>query len=143
MEHFTSILVVTASLSLLAATTESQMFYVTPISPRNSNCHQPCNLLDYYAMNPSLLSNKENVSLIFYDGLHILNHTLEISRTIHVQLTALHFGAKVIVQCNEDIWLSSSIAYLKIVNLSIYGNTEFRNGRIWPEKTMIHTGNSA
>ena len=142
MEHFTSILVVTASLSLLAATTESQMLYVTPISPSNSNCHQPCNLLDYYAMNPSLLSNKENVSLIFHDGLHMLNHTLEISRTIHVQLTVLHPSSKVIVQCNEDIWLSS-IAYLKIVNLSIHGNTEFRNGRIWPEKTMIHTGNSA
>ena len=78
-------------------------------------------------MNPSLLSNTENVSLIFYDGLHILNHTLEISRTIHVQLTALHPSSKVIVQYNEDIGLSS-IAYLKIVNLSIHGNTEFRNG---------------
>ena len=143
MEHFTLMLVITASLSLFALTIESGLiFYITPNSLPNSNCHQPCNLLDYYTTNPSLLSNKENVSLVFYDGLHTLNHTLEISRTEHVQLTALYQGSEVIVQCNEDIWLSS-IAYLKIVNLSVRGNVKVRNGQIWPQSAIIHTGYSA
>lgn len=142
MEHFISVLVIVASLSFLIPTSESLMFHITSISSPNFSCPQPCHLLDYYAMNPSLLSNKENVSLIFYDGSHTLNHTLEISGTKHVQLTAVHHSSIVTVQCIEDIWLSS-IAYLELVNLKIHGNVKLRNGRIWPKSSMIHTGYSA
>ncbi len=61
-------------LSILSLQCQAQEYYVTPTPPPNLDCppEKPCHTLSYYASNASLLSNKENVSLVFLDG----NHTL-------------------------------------------------------------------
>ena len=56
-------------------------YYVTPILPSNADCPQPCYTLDYYALDTSLLSNRDNVSLLFLEGKHVLNRTLKVSDT--------------------------------------------------------------
>ncbi len=50
----------------------AQEYFVTPTPPPNPNCpsDKPCQTLDYYATNTTLLSNKNNVSLIFLEGNH-------------------------------------------------------------------------
>ena len=62
---------------------EAQEYYVTPTPPPNPDCplDQPCHTLSYYASNASsLFNNKDNVSLLFLDGVHSLNTSLVISR---------------------------------------------------------------
>ena len=90
-------------------------------------------------MNPSLLSNKRSVSLIFYDGVHSLNHSLEISRTNYIQLSTVWHNSTVTMQCNEDIWLNT-IEQFKMVNLTIRGGVELKKGLIWPKSFLTHTG---
>ncbi len=56
---------------------EAQEYYVTPTPPPNPNCplDQPCHTLSYYASNASsLFNNRENVSLLFLDGIHELKY---------------------------------------------------------------------
>ena len=70
-----------ASFSLSPALHGSEEYYVIPSSPHNTSCPQPCYTLDHYAWNPSLLSNKKNVSLLFLQGRHVLNRLLMVSDT--------------------------------------------------------------
>ncbi len=56
---------------------EAQEYYVTPTPPPNPDCplDQPCHTLSYYASNVlSLFNNRENVSLLFLDGIHELKY---------------------------------------------------------------------
>ena len=119
MEHFTSLLVITASLSLHFPTSESLTFYITPSHHPSAIALslQPSGLLCY----ESITAVKQGCEFNFYDGLHTLNHTLEFSRTKYVQLTALHHSSKVTIHCNKDILWLSSITYLRIVNLTVQG----------------------
>ena len=62
---------------------EAQKYYVTPTPPPNPDCplDQPCHTLSYYASNASSLFNdRENVSLLFLDGVH--NNIMDISLVI-------------------------------------------------------------
>ena len=62
---------------------EAQEYYVTPTPPPNLDCplDQPCHTLSYYDSNTSsLFNNKDNVSLLFLDGVHSLSTYLVISR---------------------------------------------------------------
>ncbi len=62
---------------------EAQKYYVTPTPPPNPDCplDQPCHTLSYYASNASSLFNdRENVSLLFLDGVHNLDISLVISQ---------------------------------------------------------------
>ena len=62
---------------------EAQEYYVTPTPPPNPDCplDQPCHILSYYASNASSLFNdRENVSLLFLDGVH--NNIMDISLVI-------------------------------------------------------------
>ena len=62
---------------------EAQEYYVTPTPPPNPDCplDQPCHTLSYYASNASsLFNNKENLSLLFMDGVHNLDISLVISQ---------------------------------------------------------------
>ena len=54
---------------------EAQEYYVTPTPPPNPDCplDQPCHTLSYYDSNASLFNNKENLSLLFLDGVHNLD----------------------------------------------------------------------
>ena len=54
---------------------EAQEYYVTPTPPPNPDCplDQPCHTLSYYVSNtPSLFNDRENVSLLFLDGVHVI-----------------------------------------------------------------------
>ena len=70
-------------LALIFRISWTQEYYVSPIPPPNPNCpsDKPCHTLRYYASNSStLLSGRENISLIFLEGVHNSVHmTLEIS----------------------------------------------------------------
>ena len=60
----------------------SANYYVTPTPPPNLACPtgSPCHTLDNYAVNTSqLFGNEENITLIFLDGFHELNHDLVFS----------------------------------------------------------------
>ena len=126
------------STSLSLSLCGSVDYYVTPTSP-NTDCPQPCYTLDYYALNPSLLSNKENVSLLFFEGLHTLNHDLEISQMKRLRL--IQVSEQVIVKCNSDIHFEH-INQLEIINLTLRGNLVLT--QYHPTVTLLkHTAHTA
>ncbi len=62
----------------------AQEYYVTPTPPPNPNCpsNEICETLSYYAVNGStLLSHKDNVSLIFLEGDHSTTEYLYVQKT--------------------------------------------------------------
>ena len=68
---------------------EAQEYYVTPTPPPNPDCplDQPCHTLSYYASNASsLFNNRDNVSLLFLDGPHNFNVSLEIVRVHYLTI---------------------------------------------------------
>ena len=66
----------------------AQEYCVTPTQPPNPACPsgKPCHTLNDYAKNSSdLFSGKDDVSLLFLDGLHNLSdYSLEITNKMHV-----------------------------------------------------------
>ena len=125
MVYYIVLLLFSSSLSLSPTLCGSVEYYVTPTSPPNTDCPQPCYTLDYYALNTTLLSNKENVSLLFLEGIHYLNHDLEISGIMKMCLTQFHSRSEITVICDNHrhIWFEN-ITHLKISNLSIHGHVE-------------------
>ena len=126
MVYYFVLLLFAASLSLSPTPCGSVEYYVTPTSPPNTDCPQPCYTLDYYALNTTLLSNKENVSLLFLEGLHTLNHDLEISGIKTMCLTQFHSMSEINCDSMPEITDNhrrirfENITYLKISNLCIY-----------------------
>ena len=129
MVYYITLLLFSSSLSLSPTLCGSVEYYVTSTSPPNTDCPQPCYTLDYYALNTTLLSNKENVSLLFLEGLHTLNHDLEISGIKTMCLTQFHSMSEVDCDSMSEIIVNSdnhrhirfeNITYLKISNLCIY-----------------------
>ena len=71
-----TLLLIASLLSLCVA----EVFHVNathPASP-DQDCPQPCHTLDQYAQNTSLFAEQPNISLVFLDGVHILNSMLNI-----------------------------------------------------------------
>ena len=131
-----------ASLFLSPTLCGSVEYYVTPTSPPNADCPQPCYTLDQYALNTTLLSNKENVSLLFLEGLHTLNHDLEISQIKQLRLIQVHSSAQVIVKWNSDIRFKY-IIHFEINNLTMYGMTENESDYVWPTTCLDYEGHTA
>ncbi len=53
----------------------AETFYVTPTLLAPADCpQQPCDTLDQYAHNSSLLAGYNNITLIFLEGVHILSY---------------------------------------------------------------------
>ena len=125
MVYYIVLLLFSTSLSISPTPCESVEYYVTPSSLPNTDCPQPCYTLDYYALNTTLLSNKENVSLLFLEGLHTLNQTLKISGVQKMSLTKFHSRSEITVICDNHrhIWFEN-ITHLKISNLSIHEHFE-------------------
>ena len=125
MVYYFILLLFSTSLSLSPTPCGSVEYYVTPTSPPNTDCPQPCYTLDYYALNTTLLSNKENVSLLFLEGLHTSNQTLKISGIKTMWMTKFHSRSEITVICDihRHIWFEN-ITHLKISNLSIHGHFE-------------------
>ena len=116
-----------ASLSLSPTPCGSVEYYVTPTSPPNTDCPQPCYTLDYYALNTTLLSNKENVSLLFLEGRHQVGLNLTISNTS--QLYVATFERSNLSLGKASLYLHSeivfrNITFLQIEYLEIIGNSE-------------------
>ena len=111
-----------ASLFLSPTLCGSVEYYVTPTSPPNTDCPQPCYTLDQYALDTTLLSNKENVSLLFLEGLHTLNHTLRISGTKKLSLTPAHSRSAVSIKCNGRLSIRfEDVTHVHISNLTLHG----------------------
>ena len=119
-------------------------YYVTPTSSPNTNCPQPCYTLDYYALNPALLSSKENVSLLFLDGLHTLNKNLNISQTRQISLTKVNSSTdiNIIVKCNRNIRFED-IDRIEISNVTILGKAELREYGAVPTTSLTYTAHTA
>ena len=121
---------------------------MTPTTPPNADCPQPCYTLDHYALNPSLLSNnlKENVSLLFLEGLHTLNYTLKIFGTRRVCWTKVHSGfnseSVVFRLTNYSDIKIEAVSHLELSNLTMYGQVKlFRNGAV-PLTFLTYTAHS-
>ena len=111
-----------ASLFLSPTLCGSVEYYVTPTSPHNTDCPQPCYTLDQYALDTTLLSIKENVSLLFLEGLHTLNHTLRISGTKKLSLTPAHSRSAVSIKCNGRLSIRfEDVTHVHISNLTLHG----------------------
>ena len=79
-----ALLLIASLLSLCVA----EVFHVNathPASPDQS-CPQPCYTVDQYAQNTSLFAGHTNISLVFLDGVHILNSTLNLSEINEISL---------------------------------------------------------
>ena len=72
----------------------AEEFYVTPTGPHDPACPsgKPCHTLNDYAKNStSLLCERDNVSLLFLDGMHILTgQNLDISDTMNLTLAGVN-----------------------------------------------------
>ena len=125
-----SILLVVTSLSLSPTPCGSVEYYVTPTSSPNTDCPQPCYTLDYYALNTTLLSNKENVSLLFLEGRHYLNHDLLVSNSLSVILDIHNHDNKqfkkvdIYCQHNGTKVVFRNITTLRVKNVAIRGISE-------------------
>ena len=143
MVYYIVLLLFSTSLSLSPTPCGSFEYYVTPTSPPNTDCPQPCHTLDYYALNTTLLSNKENVSLLFLEGRHYLNHDLKISGIKKICLTQFHSRSEITVICdNHRHILFENITHLKISNLSIHGHVELSKHGALPSTWLtfkVHT----
>ena len=79
-----TLLLIASLLSLCVA----EVFHVNathPASP-DQDCPQPCHTLDQYAQNTSLFAGHTNISLVFLDGVHILNNMLNIDGVEEISL---------------------------------------------------------
>ncbi len=88
---------------------EAQEYYVTPTPPPNPDCSldQPCHTLSYYASNtPSLFNNTDNVSLLFLDGFHTFNVSLEMYQVHSLTIAGV----------NELLEVQTSQVVIKYVN---------------------------
>ena len=118
-------------------------YYVTPTTPPITRCPLPCYTLDHYALNHSLLSNKENVSLLFLEGLHTLNQTLVIKGTSHMRWTQVQSESVVIVKCNYSDIVFEHVVHLELSNLTMYGQVKsYRNGAV-PLSWLTYTSHTA
>ena len=134
--NFVLLLITTTSLSLSPAPCGSVEYYVTPILPPSTVCPLPCYTLDHYALNSLLLCNKENVSLLFLEGLHTLNETLIISGTRKLHMTQVDNTSDVVLHCEKDITFKH-VTHLKIEKLTIYGNVNDVSNCEHPLSTQI------
>ena len=57
----------------------AEVLHVTPTLPATQPCPPPCNTLDQYAQNISLLAGHTNISLVFLKGVHDLSQHLSVS----------------------------------------------------------------
>ena len=89
-----------------------------PASP-DQDCPQPCHTLDQYAQNTSLFAGHTNISLVFLDGVHILNNTLSVSG---IDGVFLHPKADDQWSGNSSVVVRSQNEYIKI---SLYGRRTF------------------
>ncbi len=79
-------LLVTAS---LLSPCMAETFYVTPTLPAPAGCPQPCDTLDQYAQNQSLLAGHNNITLIFLEGVHILSYPFTLNTSLLTLQSAL------------------------------------------------------
>ena len=108
-----TLLLIASLLSLCVA----EVFHVNathPASP-DQDCPQPCHTLDQYAQTTSLFAGHTNISLVFLDGVHILNNTLSVSG---IDGVFLHPKA-------DDQWSGNSSVVVRSQNenikISLYG----------------------
>ena len=108
-----TLLLIASLLSLCVA----EVFHVNathPASP-DQDCPQPCHTLDQYAQNTSLFAGHTNISLVFLDGVHILNNTLSVSG---IDGIFLHPKADDQLSGNSSVVVRSQNEYK---NISLYG----------------------
>lgn len=95
----------------------AEEYYVTPTQPPNPACPsgKPCHTLNDYAKNTSsLFSGKDDVSLLFLDGVHILNlgyTILEISNTTSLTMAGVNVSS---MADNPKIYVKSDIAIMNV-----------------------------
>ena len=112
-------------------------YYVTPTPPPNLACPSgsPCHTLDNYAVNTSqLFGNEENITLIFLDGVHELNHDLVLSNLQEVVIMGLNNSlVDDTLPTSVSISFTSRLALVNIISVTIkkinilrkaYGNPE-------------------
>ena len=112
-----TLLLIASLLSLCVA----EVFHVNathPASP-DQDCPQPCHTLDQYAQNTSLFAGHTNISLVFLDGVHILNNTLSVSG---IDGVFLHPKADDQLSGNSSVVVRSQNKYTQI---SLYGQRTF------------------
>ena len=106
----------------------AQEYYVTPTQPPNPACPsgKPCHTLNDYAKNASFLfSGKDDVSLLFLDGIHTLSDSLEITNTTNVTMVAgVNVSTIRVVKINPktESWITiSSVSIFRMENISLEG----------------------
>ena len=145
--NFIVSVIFTASLSFYPAPCGSVEYYVTPTIPPNTDCPQPCYTLDYYALNTSLLSNRENVSLLFLEGSHTLQYTFRISN-IEVLVVAESQKYRSTINSPGNVTINGegyrgpgiefkNISFLIMENLKLKANWRYESVLLLVSKTIL------
>ena len=107
-------------------------YYVTPTPPPNLACSSgsPCHTLDNYAVNTSqLFGNEENITLIFLDGFHELNHDLVLSNLQEVVIMGLNNSLDDgTLPTSVSISFMSHLALVNIISVTIEEVNILKNG---------------
>ena len=119
-----SLLLVTILLCPLSP--EAQEYYVTPNALPNPDCplDQPCHTLSYYASNVSLFNDRENVSLLFLDGVYNFDISLNISQVHSLTIAGVNelFNdgiPRAAIQFNQVFPLLISVSVLEVKNIKL------------------------
>ena len=86
-----TLLILVAAILFSAHSCKGQEYYVTPTPPPNPACppDKPCHTLNYYSDNSSFLfTGRENVSLLFLNGLHESSGQSLTIKTVHTLIIA-------------------------------------------------------
>ena len=105
----------------------AEEYYVTPTQPPNPTCPsgKPCHTLNDYTRNASFLfSGKDDVSLLFLDGIHNLSDSLGITNTKNVTIAGVNVST-IRVDPRTEFGKScieiSSVSIFRMENISLEG----------------------
>ena len=125
----------------------AEEYYVTPTQPPNPACPsgKPCHTLNDYAKNASFLfSGKDDVSLLFLDGIHDLSDSLEITNTTNVTIAGVNVST-IRVDPRIENWIIS-VYIFRMENISLegfyYNNSNLHIASISLEGVQIVTQNN-
>ena len=127
MSHI-SVLVSVIVLYLSLTLSGCMEYYVTPDSHNKTGCPigKPCHSLKHYALNSSLLSNQENVSLLLLEGVHVLAHRRLIIFNTTELLIAGYRKAAVHIECRYH---DCGIEIIDVTFLTIFQLKTKRNSQ--------------
>ena len=144
--HLPVLLLLTGGLLLPSLPlSRAEEYYVTPTQPPNPACPsgKPCYTLNDYAKNASdLFSGKDDVSLLFLDGVHILaGQDLEITNTMSVNMAGVNVSNTADIPVIHIIKYSQisimNVSILCMGNVSIEGYIDDRTDSSRPSTTSI------